>query len=515
MKTTDDFDLRSDELALRLSAWMTATSPTREPAGLVAGVVDRTGSVRQRPAFLVRTGVVDGGVGGWSQGSVRRLAVLGLVMLLLLTVAGAIVVALGRPTAILEPELEAASLRTVARLSDPVDENGDAIEVRAGLLGDDTILVVGWSASVVDLTTGQVRSVSTGFRPGAPDDVVRLDDGRMLITSYAYDSSRGRYVVQLYDPAAESFSLADDLTERRISPDVVKLADGRVLLAGGTRADGPVATAEIFDPTTGAFTPTGSMHEARSNPLLTLLEDGRVLVFNGMDDCDPDCRATSAEVYDPATGRFEATGEMVGRASVLIGGTDWWRTSPVRLADGRVLVFGGQIEPRGCTRTRGIKAIAAELYDPSTGTFTAALPVPHDVSEATLLPDGRVLVAGQWTAFLPTVISVPDPAAAYLIDGCLGPRSTLTDPWIGIYDPTTGVVHQSRNPITGESSLAVDTDHAYSSSLALDDGRVLLFGRPTNTAVKPIVVDQGSSETGEPGAGPGLVVDVFEASSAP
>jgi hypothetical protein len=60
MKTTDDLDLRSDELGLRLSAWMDATAPTREPAGLVAGAVGRTGSVRQRPAFLVRTGLREG-----------------------------------------------------------------------------------------------------------------------------------------------------------------------------------------------------------------------------------------------------------------------------------------------------------------------------------------------------------------------------------------------------------------------------------------------------------------------
>ncbi len=56
MKTTDDLD-RRDELGLRLSAWMAATAPTQEPAGLVAGAVGRTGSIRQHPAFLVRTGL--------------------------------------------------------------------------------------------------------------------------------------------------------------------------------------------------------------------------------------------------------------------------------------------------------------------------------------------------------------------------------------------------------------------------------------------------------------------------
>jgi hypothetical protein len=516
MKTTDDFDLRADELGLRLSAWMATTAPTREPAGLVAGAVGRTGSVRQRPAFLVRAGLPGGRLGGWSQGSVRRLVVIGLVALSLLAVAGALVVALGRPTSTVAPEVEAATLRTVIQLSGTVDINGDAVDSRAGLLDDRTLLVVGWSASVVDIATGQMRPVSAGYQPGSPYHVVRLQDGRMLVASYAYDQSADRYLIQVYDPRRDAFTLADDLTARRTAPGVVTLADGRVLLAGGNQAGSgtPVATAEIFDPKTGAFTPTGGMRRARFNPKLTLLEGGRVLVVGG---CDPDCSVDSAEVYDPATGRFEATGEMVGRAHPFRGETVSW-ASPVRLADGRVLVFGVQIEPRGCTRTLGIKPIAAEIYDPTTGTFAAAPPLPHQISTATLLTDGRVLVAGSWHAVFPRAqdaTTVLDPAEAWLVDSCDGPRSTLTDPWIGIYDPTTGVVHESRNPITGESSLAVDSDREYTSSVTLDDGRVLLFGRQTDTAIKPIVVNQGSSGTDGPREGSGFVVDVFGASASP
>jgi hypothetical protein len=86
----------------------------------------------------------------------------------------------------------------------------------------------------------------------------------------------------------------------------------------------------------------------------------------------------------------------------------------------------------------------------------------------------------------------------------------LTDPWIGIYDPTTGVVHESRNPITGESSLAVDSDREYTSSVTLDDGRVLLFGRQVDTSVRPFGSDQGPSRTEEPRRGPELVVDVLD-----
>jgi Tol biopolymer transport system component len=56
MNTTQDFDLPSGDLGPRLEDWMASTAPTREPAGLVAGAIERTGSVRQRPGFLVRIG---------------------------------------------------------------------------------------------------------------------------------------------------------------------------------------------------------------------------------------------------------------------------------------------------------------------------------------------------------------------------------------------------------------------------------------------------------------------------
>jgi hypothetical protein len=64
------------------------------------------------------------------------------------------------------------------------------------------------------------------------------------------------------------------------------------------------------------------------------------------------------------------------------------------LADGRVLIAGGDmIETRapGAFNTQS----SAELYDPLTGTFRATgLTRPRSGHTATLLPDGRVLIAG-------------------------------------------------------------------------------------------------------------------------
>jgi hypothetical protein len=111
----------------------------------------------------------------------------------------------------------------------------------------------------------------------------------------------------------------------------------------------------------------------------TLLPDGRVLVAGGAVD------ASYAELYDPRTGSWTATGPMVqGNGDQL---------TATLLPDGTVLVTGGTgaivpgIDPALPT---------ANLYDPRTGTWTAAanMSANRRSHSATLLRDGRVLVAG-------------------------------------------------------------------------------------------------------------------------
>jgi hypothetical protein len=104
----------------------------------------------------------------------------------------------------------------------------------------------------------------------------------------------------------------------RVYHSATLLPDGRVLVAGGA-ADGMVygnnlhflASAEIYDPATGIFTATGAMASRRTWHAAALLEDGRVLVTGGAGDTynlGVAAPLASAELYDPNTGSFSTAG---------------------------------------------------------------------------------------------------------------------------------------------------------------------------------------------------------------
>jgi hypothetical protein len=214
-----------------------------------------------------------------------------------------------------------------------------------------------------------------------------LPAGRVLVVGVAWspDSQAGDPAAEVYDPATGTFTLAGSVVRPRVGHTATALRDGRVLIAGGLGLGSDediLASAEIYDPATGKFSSTGSMHTARENATATLLEDGRVLVLGGDQVC---CGSNpvfvgSAEIYDPASGRFSAGGSF---ESPLAGFT------ATLLPDGRVLIAGGQ-------RIDGDPLSLADLYDPGNHriTHTGSMTIGRAGHTATLLLDGRVLVVG-------------------------------------------------------------------------------------------------------------------------
>jgi hypothetical protein len=211
------------------------------------------------------------------------------------------------------------------------------------------------------------------------------------------------------------------------------LPDGRVLIAGGVSFFDPVlilASAELYDPSTGAFTATGDMTTAREWQAATLLTSGKVLIAGGT--------APVAELYDPATGTFSPTGKYSswpGDFNSPQGATS------TLLQDGRVLIVW-EYPALGAPAGGGP---AAELYDPDSGTFTAtgtsALWGYYGLPTATLVMNGKVLVAGG--------------------------ENEVVNIGAELYDSSTGIFTATPNMIT---------PHAFHTDTLLPDGTVLLAG---------------------------------------
>lgn len=169
------------------------------------------------------------------------------------------------------------------------------------------------------------------------------------------------------------------------------LASGYVLVAGGTGdKNNALASSELYNAATGAWTSTGEMNVARVSARSVLLPNGTVLTMGGciLNDCQGST-TRSAEIYNPNTGKWTVTGSMAkGRAEFVA----------VLLPSGHVLVAGGctSYDVNGCL---GVTA-AAELYNPATGSWssTGAMRAARMSMTATVLPNGRALIAGGQTA---------------------------------------------------------------------------------------------------------------------
>ncbi|KFE69701.1 kelch repeat-containing protein [Hyalangium minutum] len=140
---------------------------------------------------------------------------------------------------------------------------------------------------------------------------------------------------------------------------------------------------------------TGSMASPRYQHTATLLPNGKVLNVGGRYNGGSTDIVAMAEVYDPATGTWSAAGSLVAPR---------FQHTATLLPNGKVLVAGG----------RGTGYLAsAEVYDPVTGSWSAiaSMASPRLLHTATLLPNGKVLVAGGYTGSSYTASAeVYDPA---------------------------------------------------------------------------------------------------------
>ncbi len=201
---------------------------------------------------------------------------------------------------------------------------------------------------------------------------------------------------ELYNAATNSFAPASgacaspNMNSAREAAAATLLPNGNVLIAGGIDGSGnPLASTELYNAATNSFAPasgTGAppgMNAARGEATATLLvSSGKVLIAGGFGP-----NPTSTELYDAVANSFAP-------ASPPYLNTAREDATATLLPNGKVLIAGG-VGPGGLLAS-------TELYDPVANSFapapgTGAPPSMNSVREdatATLLPNGRVLIAG-------------------------------------------------------------------------------------------------------------------------
>ncbi len=307
---------------------------------------------------------------------------------------------------------------------------------------------------------------------------LRLSDGRVLVVG-----GRGRGLgnvevgnfeesAELLDPEAVEWHFTGAMADKRQSPAMVELDDGRVLVAGGLgQQKETVLTAEIWDPATGVWENTASMSLSRSGMGAVRLLDGRVIVVGGKTD-DKFLVATlnQSEIYDPDTGTWSEAAPMSEKRI---------NHTVTLLADGRVLVIGGGKEDGPYSKT-------VEIYDPASDTWITVSPMKlsRAFHAATTLADGSILITGGrgkrvlaeiydpisdvWSDGGETAAARAEHSAVMLLDGRVlvtGGLGSLTES--EIYDPAIN---------SWSTCSPLNTGRYRHSTVLLADGRVVAMG---------------------------------------
>jgi MYXO-CTERM domain-containing protein len=198
---------------------------------------------------------------------------------------------------------------------------------------------------------------------------VRLADGKVLVAGgyIAIGTSSYTDVAEIFDPDTATWAATDSMTRPRAHFGGVVFPAGalagQALFAAGD--DQLEASADLYDPVSGTWSATAPMKKPRDGGLLVLLADGTALAAGGCSAYSSTCDTleASAEVYDPALDTWTLTATPMHNARTQF--------SMTALPSGGAVAIGGckGYSPGFICNT---SSSTADLYDPVTRGWTAS-----------------------------------------------------------------------------------------------------------------------------------------------
>lgn len=269
-----------------------------------------------------------------------------------------------------------------------------------------------------------------------------------------------------------SFSAVGAMATPRADGAAAALPDGRVLVAGGrTGAVAPArtATAEVYDPGTEAFTSTGSMTLAREGMPAVTMANGEVLVPGGTDAAGAATAATDIYTYaesrasiTPAAGaafgsRTVATGPSaattftitsIGDAPLVLGNLT---TAITGTGAAQFAITGGTCASGASVPVGSWCSVQVAFGPTAAGTASAALEVPAD----TVVPS--VPLSGTGVAASATPAGTPTPPSNWFATSWITPQGNAISSRVRV--PGPGVIRQVAT-VVGSSGMARQAQHA-------------------------------------------------------
>jgi galactose oxidase len=429
----------------------------------------------------------------------------------------------------------------VGQWSAPFDMGGIAIHATLTHTGDVLFFSYVEGAAGVDHTSYIATwNYRTGVTTEAPFTYNRdvfcasqnvLPNGDVFIAG-GHDATTGKKQdaigvaeTDIYDPVTRSWSVGPLMSQKRWYPTNIGLPNGKTLIFGGMAKVGqPSNIVEMYNPGTNTMTqlPASASRPLGTYPRMHLLPNGRLLVTG------PPRMSAS---FNPAGNTWSNVSRMLYGArqrgnSVLLPGADqvlavgghWTNTAPptgtaeildtsaatpkwrftgslnyprldantVVLPDGQVLIVGGGAQQKYVNPVK-----IPEIYNPTTEMWTALAPQQASRmyhSTALLLPDGRVLSAGQDNGPLATFGEVFSPP--YLFRGprpsvSSAPTATGYGQQLRITSPDAADIASVTLIKAGSVTHEIDTDQRSVPLNFTATGDIITAQSPANANVAP------------------------------